>query len=149
MNTFRMISRMFAVVAVVLVIDVSAKCPYADMMNANKGKVGAIAFATALPHNADAAKAAVETAGVAYDQGNKPEDAAALALNFAANFAARKVGHCLSKHGYSLDAVAVVPGTVGDHVNPAVKEAIRAVAPQVVASLVVMAVKSATAKTTA
>ncbi len=138
MNTFRMISRIFAAVAVAVMIDASAKCPYADKMNANKGKAGAIAVATALPKNADAAKAALETAGAAYDQANL--DAAALALNFAVNFTARKVGHCLAKHGYDLDPIGIVPGTVGDHVNPAVKEAIRAVAPQVIASAVVMMV---------
>jgi hypothetical protein len=144
MNTFRMISRMFTVVAVVLVVDASAKCPYADKMNAYKGKVGAIAFATALPQNADAAKAAVETAGFACDA--KDADGAALALNFATNFVTRKVVHGLAEHGYNLDFVDVIPGALGDRVNPVVKEAIRAAVPQVVASVVVMAAQAAAAK---
>jgi len=145
MNTFRMISRMFTLVAVVLVVDASAKCPYADKMNAYKGQVGAIALATALPSNADAAKAALETAGFACDH-KKDADGAALALNFATNFVTRKVIHGLEQQGYNLNFVDVIPGALGDQINPVIKDAIRAAVPQVVASVIVMAAEAAATK---
>src|ERR1700752_1857804 len=102
----RTISRVFVFSAVFSAIALvgSPECPFKKKI----ATAGAIALATALPEDADAAKAALETAGVFTDQvinagGDvKQVNPRALTLNFVVNLGARKVGRCLAANGVKI-----------------------------------------------
>ncbi|HLC07167.1 MAG TPA: hypothetical protein VJJ26_03190 [Candidatus Babeliales bacterium] len=136
MNTFRTISHVVVVAAAISVGNAWAdKNAAVQFVENNKATIGAIAFATALPEDADAAKAAMETMGYVTD--SKNVEFVDVATNFMANFVARKVGRCLAKNGHSLGSGDIVPGTVGKHVNSPIKDTVKAVGPQIIAKLVV------------
>jgi len=143
----RTISRVLPIVAVISVgsaysVDLSKK------FDANKATCLAIAFGTALSEDSDAAKAALETAGVFADNymnggGGKSNDSFSLALNFGANYGARRAGRCLAANNIKFPRVDA--GSTGNQVVRPLTEAVKASVPQLIAAVVVMAVNSAIA----
>ena len=139
MNAFRTISRVFVIAAVVAVANVCAMDGMVGRIDANKATIAAIMFETALPENADAAKAAVDTIGVAVDQSmaGKSLNTTALTANLVANLGARKVVRCLAANGYKLPNPDL--GVAGNHVGHPLRDIVVAAAPQLIAGLAVMA----------
>src|SRR5688572_28928017 len=87
-----MISRTMSACAIVAIISVGSVYGtnvVIDQINANKFTLGAVAFNGALPEDADAAKAALETMGAVIDSGNKAHYLL-VPVNFGTNWAARK-----------------------------------------------------------
>jgi hypothetical protein len=149
MMTYRVISRVAVIAAVV---SVGSDCFASEMVNkgveAAGGKLGTvmgIMAATSVPNDADydAAKAAVETSGVLLDQvlAGKP-DTAALTVNLAANFLARKGIRCLNANGVKVPSPEV-GGFAGSHVVSPVCTVLKTAAPQLIASLAVMGARHA------
>ena len=123
----------------VAIISVGSACcanGLADKINANKYTMGAVAFGTALPKDADAAKAAVETTGVLLDNGNK-SNPLAVPVNFAVNWGVRKALRGMGANNIKLSHF----GSANNDAVGAIVEAINASTPQIVASLVVMALE--------
>jgi hypothetical protein len=149
MMTIRSISRALTVAAFVLVGNSCFALIPAHALhkiNHNKWTIGAIAFETALPEDKDAAKAIVDTFGVSMDLSNsKPtsdSDASKinselLVVNFVANYAARKAVRCLAANGMELPNPNL--GNAANHVIKPTVEALKAATPQIVATLVTMA----------
>lgn len=140
------ISRTMSYAAVIAaIVSVGSDCfaseVAAKMIDNNKVTLGAMALGTALPEDADAAKAALETAGVALDQalikGADKVNLNVVPVNFVANVAARKIGRCLAANGYSLPNPDL--GTAGNHVVKPLRDVAIAAAPQLIAGLAVMA----------
>ncbi len=146
MNTLRTISRVF-VIAAVVVGNISAVEGLMGKIDANRATIAAIMFETALPENADAAKAAVDTVGVALDLKSQLKDGdelnpKLLVANVVANFVTRKAVRCLDANGVNLDPMPKV-GTAANHVVCPLKGGLKAAAPQMVAGLVVMGLTQA------
>jgi hypothetical protein len=109
----------------------------AEKINANKYTMGAIAFGTALPKDADAAKAAVETTGVLLDNSNK-SNPLAVPVNFVVNWGVRKALRGMGANNIKLSHF----GSANNDAVGTIVEAINVATPQIVASLVIMAVES-------
>jgi len=139
------ISHLFVVAGLVLAGNVCAmdnvKNQAVDFVATNKITLAAIAANTALPEDADAAKAATETMAFLADNQNIGMEVEAGIENFVLNYVVRKSVRCAEKNGYSLgaafDKVAVLPAKAGTHVKPVVKGAAKAATPQMVAGSLV------------
>lgn len=131
------ISRVLPIIAIVSCGSVYAANGLAEKINANKYTMGAIAFGTALPKDADAAKAAVETAGVLLDNGNKA-NAFAVPVNFVVNWGVRKALGGIRANNIKVSHF----GSASNEVVGAVVDAVNVATPQIVASLVIMALES-------
>lgn len=152
MMTYRMISRVFVVAAVASIgnacfaSESEANKPHKhaakSILYNNKATMAAIALGTALPEDADAAKAMLDTTGVFLDQasihGLHHVNPNILAGNLIVNFAARKAGRCLAANGYALPE-ADPKSPVGAHFGMSARAAVVAAAPQVIATLAAMA----------
>jgi len=145
MMTYRTISRAAVIAAVV---SVGCACGSEivkkglEKAGGHAGTIIGIAIATGCAEDADAEKAAYETAGVLVDQAlaGKPEPAA-LVVNLIANVAARKSIRCLNANGIKVPSLEV-GGVVGSHLVSPLNTAIRTAAPQAFATLAVMAAKN-------
>ena len=135
------ISRVLPMVAVISAGTLCATNGLAEKINANKYTMGAVAFSTALPKDADAAKAAVETTGILLDNGNK-SNPFAVPVNFAVNWGVRK-----AMRGMGTSHIKVSHfGSASNDVVAVIVDALNVATPQIVASLVVMALESTNQK---
>ncbi|HMK32084.1 MAG TPA: hypothetical protein VK431_00500 [Nitrosopumilaceae archaeon] len=143
MNKSYAVSRFFAVASLVFIGNVCAvdvKEVFVRMVEPKKNTLGAIFLATALPNRS--AKVTAETIGFGLDNPNA--DVAVLAENWMANYLLRYAFDYAAKQGCSIDVAIdkVVPSTVGDDVKAALKETVKAAAPQLLAGAIVDGVNS-------
>ncbi len=130
----RTMSHACAFVAIVSVGSTYSANGVIEQINANKYTLGAIAFGTALPKDADAARAAAETIGMVVDNGNKMHSLA-VPVNFGVNWVTRKAMRGMGANKIKLSSF----GSTGNDVGEIAAEAISVAAPQLVAALAIMA----------
>jgi len=151
MNTFRTISRVLVVATVMFVgaahasdAPASSKAAISHLQQAkdvaknNLFTAVAVAAATEVSDDNDAAKAAVETVGVLVDQAIAGEiNTSALAVHYCANLGARYAGRCFAANGFEVPNPKF-DNRVAKHTVAPLNEALRTAAPQIVAGLTVM-----------
>lgn len=131
-----------AIVAIVSIGSTYCANGLIDQINANKYTLGAVAFGTSLPKNADAARAAAETIGVVLDNGNKM-NSLTVPVNFAVNWGVRKAMRGMGANNITLFNYSSTTSDLGDTMVAAVNAA----APQLTAALVMMAINGSTGST--